>query len=130
VPLRLGAGARGVAIHEQVAVEYVQSGGTYLGYGHPITDVAGAAGEQISIRTVDVASKTYQTTVPVGNVHPLTSTLTNKAWKLAQAPTPGPKILHVEFYGAEPTAVQREAILAAIRQASRFGVTIREGYRP
>jgi RHS repeat-associated protein len=126
------AGSRGVSVHEQVAMEYVENGATYLGRFHPISDIA-AGSEHISIRTVDLASKTYLYPKPGYNVHPLTSTLTGKAWKLVDIDSPGPKVLHVELYGPRPTAIQVQAVEAAIHEAARFDLTpveIRVGYRP
>jgi hypothetical protein len=113
-------------------MEYVENGATYLGRFHPISDIA-AGSEHISIRTVDLASKTYLYPKPGYNVHPLTSTLTGKAWKLVDIDSPGPKVLHVELYGPRPTAIQVQAVEAAIHEAARFDLTpveIRVGYRP
>ena len=127
-PVR-NAGARGVEVHEQVVAEYEQAGGTNLGFRHLITDV-NVGPEQISVRTVDLASKTYNVSLPPGQTHPLTSALTTKARAMTRLTTPGPKVLRIETYGPRPTAAQTEAIAAAARKAAQFDVEFVAGYRP
>jgi len=55
--------------------------------------------------------------------------MTSKAWKLKDLALPGKKVLHVETYGPNATTSQIQAIEAARRQASSFGVKIKTFYR-
>lgn len=119
-----GAGTRGVPVHQEVVGEYVNKGGTDLGFTHKTTDVmiGGAGTPKVSIVTVDLASPTYNKVIPAGRKNPLTSVLENKAWRSSVDPKagPGPRIVHAELYGPEPTAVQQAAIEAAITEAARM----------
>lgn len=125
------AGERGLEIHEKVVSEYVASGGRNLGFHNPIADVS-LADEIISVRTIDVGAKSYLKVVPAGRVHPITSAITNKAWKMTELTTSGTRVLRVELYGPQPTVDQIKGINAAIREATTFQppVEVRVSYRP
>src|SRR5262249_23311212 len=98
-------------------------GGTDLGVTHKTTDIAigGKGTPQVSIVTIDLASQTYNKAIPPTRQHPLTGVLKEKAWRSATDPKVGtPRIVHVETYGPQPTAAQRAAIEAAMREAASW----------
>lgn len=105
------------------------AGAEYLGFNHPITDVA-FPGEHVSIRTVDLAAKTYNRSVAQGYRHPLTSSLTSKGYKLTEITEPGQKILRGELYGPRPTPAQVEALYAAREELNMYNISMYWGFRP